>query len=535
MKEPECLSFREIPHTSRLFADYTSDFQRVAQFFPRPPQYVSWLADEAKKLAGYDSQRRQSVADILEEQNKSWGASPETLKNISRLRSGANAVVTGQQVIFLGGPLYSLFKALTAIRIASQASRDGNSCVPIFWLATEDHDFEEIRNASLRAANGDQKVFSLPAAISDAAPINTVRLSAEVTPIVQEAASFLGGSEAAQWMLQSYAAGQTLGSAFAGFLSRIFADYGLVLLDPTHPGLHQLCQPVYRSALEGAEAISNALLRRDQELDAAGYHSQVKVTTTLLFALRDGRRVPVRRSNGRFTIEEEKFSPPEMLRKLETHPQDFSPNVLLRPVVQDFLLPTLAYIGGPSEVAYFAQAAVVYEKLLGRVTPILPRMSATLCDARAQRLLQRYQVSLSDVFRGPEALRELLASRGLPPDLDSSLTQAEESLEKSLAAVTAALVRLDPTLGDAAQHAASKMRHQLEQLRGRAARARLRRHEDLVRHAAQLSAALYPNQGLQEREIAGVSFLAQFGRELLARLYDAIPSTCAGHQIINIG
>jgi bacillithiol biosynthesis cysteine-adding enzyme BshC len=535
MNEPECLPFSAIPHISRLFADYTSDFQRVAPFFPRPPQYASWLADEAKKLATFDPKRRQSVADILEKQNQSWGASPETLKNISRLRSGANAVVTGQQVIFLGGPLYSLFKALTAIKIAAQASRDGHDSVPIFWLATEDHDFEEVRNTTLRSAKGELRTFSLPPTISEAAPVTAIRLGAEVTPIVQEAASLLGAGQAAQWLQQSYAAGQTLGSAFARFFSRIFADHGLILLDPTHPVLHQLCQPIYRSALEGSEAISDALLRRNQELEAAGYHAQVKVTTTLLFALRDGRRVPVKRSNGRFTVEEEKFSPPELLQKLSAHPEDFSPNVLLRPVVQDFLLPTLAYIGGPSEIAYFAQAGIVYEKLLGRVTPILPRLSATLSDARAQRLLQRYQVSLSEVFRGPDHLRELLAARGLPADLDASLAQAEENLEKSLAAVTEALVRLDPTLGDAAQHAGSKMRYQLEQLRGRAARARLRRHEELARHAGQLSAALYPNQDLQERGIAGVSFMAQFGRELLTRLYDAIPSTCAGHQIINIG
>src|SRR5262249_44518192 len=152
------------------------------------------------------------------------------------------------------------------------------------------------------------------------------------------------------------------------------------------PELHRIAEPIYRAAIERAEELDDTLLARGKELESAGYHQQVKVTpsSSLLFALRDGARIPIhRRANGkenRFTIGNEELSQHELQAQISSAPQNFSPNVLLRPVVQDYLLPTLTYTGGSAEVAYFAQGAVVYERLLGRVTPIVPRFSATIVE-----------------------------------------------------------------------------------------------------------------------------------------------------------
>ena len=145
-----------------------------------------------------------------------------------------------------------------------------------------------------------------------------------------------------------------------------------------------------------------------------------------------------------------------MLARIASSPENFSPNVLLRPVVQDYLLPTLAYTGGAAELAYFAQAAVVYETLLGRVTPIVPRFSATIVDSKARTLLDRYDLNLPDLFYGPEALRERLAEHALPGELQRSFDQANTSLQSSLAAIRDSLSRLDKTLVDAAENAESK-------------------------------------------------------------------------------
>jgi uncharacterized protein YllA (UPF0747 family) len=203
-------------------------------------------------------------------------------------------------------------------------------------------------------------------------------------------------------------------------------------------------------------------------------------------------------------------------------------------VVQDYLLPTLVYTGGAAEVAYFAQAGVVYEKLLGRVTPILPRFSATLVEAKAERILKRYQLGLPEVLLGPEKVRETIAARCLPPDLQVRFSEAYASAEQSMSALRESIGKLDSTLIEAADRARMRMWHQVNRLQGRASRAELLRNEAITRHADALSHALFPHKALQEREVAGVSFVARYGRELLARLYETINPDCHDHQVIEV-
>ncbi len=534
----ECLPFSQIPHTTRLFADFLSGHSKVLQFYPRSAYFNQWFKDEASGLH-YDAERRQRVSSILERQNQSWGASGKTLENIGRLRAGAAAVVTGQQVGLFGGPLFSVLKALTAIKLAEQATRSGTDCVPIFWLATEDHDLAEANDVSLPGSDYSLQKLTAPTQGSTNAPVGTVRFGPEIESVVEAAMGLLGPSEASEFLREAYRPGETFGSAFARLFARLFADWGVILLDAADAEFHQIAEPIYRAAIERAEELDEALLSRGKMLEAAGYHQQVKVTpsSTLLFALRNGARVPVhRRLNGNgstdFLIEEERISQVELLSRISSSPQDFSANVLLRPVIQDYLLPTVAYTGGSAEVAYFAQVAVVYEALLGRVTPVVPRFSATVVEAKPKGLLERYGLRVPDLFQGPEALREQMATRTLPKELQSAFDHAEGSLEKSLATIREALARLDSTLVDSATNAASKMQHQLTQLRAKAARAELRQTEVLGRHADLLCNSLYPNKTLQEREIAGIHFIARHGREFLSGLYDAIHPDCLDHQVI---
>jgi bacillithiol biosynthesis cysteine-adding enzyme BshC len=536
----ECFPFSQIPHTTRLFTDFLSDYPKVQRFYPRSSYFTQWFKDEVLRL-GYASERRQRVSLILERQNQSWGASRTALQNIARLRAGASAVVTGQQVGLFGGPLYSIFKALTAVKLAAQATQAGVDCVPIFWLATEDHDLAEVNQVSIPASDGVlQKLTATTVGLSDA-PVGAVRFGPEIDAVVESAGGFLGEAEIAGLLREAYRPGETFGTAFARLLTRIFADWGVILLDASDPEFHQIAQPIYQAAIERAAELDEALFARGRELEAAGYHQQVKVTpsSTLLFTLQNGARVPVHREvNGSggtdFLIEKDRVPQAEMLSRIASAPQDFSGNALLRPVIQDYLLPTLAYTGGSAEVAYFAQAAVVYEKLLGRVTPIIPRFSATLAEAKPKGLLERYGLRLPDLFHGPESLREHMAARTLPRELQSAFDQAEASLEQSLAAIRDGLARLDSTLVDSATNAASKMQHQLSQLRSRAARAELRQTEVLSRHAELLCNSLYPNKTLQEREIAGIYFVARLGVEFLRGLYDTIHTDCLDHQMISM-
>ena len=531
---PDCISFNAIPHTTRIFSDFLSYSPGVRPFFPHPPE-AAHVASLAKSLPR-DLKRQARVAAALEKQNRVWGASAATLRNLQRLRDGAFAVVTGQQVGLFGGPLLSLFKAASVLALAKQVEAMGVDCVPVFWMASEDHDLDEVNQALLLTHDFQLAPFTVKTSGADGSPVAHIRFAEGTNAMVAEAAKLLGESLAADILRETYAEGETFSNAFARLNTRIFGDHGLILLDPADPELHRIAAPLFVDALHRSDELDRAVLQRNKELRDRGYHEQVKVTqqSTPLFALVDGARVPVHRSNGGFSLGGQRFSGEELERRVAAEPENFNANVLLRPVLQDYWLPTLAYIGGPAEIAYFAQAAVVYQKLLGRITPILPRMSATLIEPRIQRLLSKYQVELPELFHGECELRDCIAARALPAGLKQDFEQARQAVAESTQRVSASLQKLDPTLVEAAGRAASKMRYQVDRLEKRAAHAELRRSEILARHAAQIENALYPRKVLQEREISGLYFLTAYGPELIERLIELAQARCPEHKVLGL-
>jgi bacillithiol synthase len=540
----QCLPFTQIPHTTRLFTDFLAYSSSVQPFYPHSPHFSEWSKEQASVLQ-YDPSRRERVSTILERQNKSWDASPRTLANLSRLRAGAVAIVTGQQVGLFGGQMFAIYKALTAVKLADEATAAGIDAVPVFWLATSDHDLAEVNHVSIPGSDGLLRTLTTSSHGVPGAPVSNVRLGEEILPVVEEAASLLGDSEATQFLRASYRPGETLGTAFARFYAQLFAQWGVILLDASDTELHRVAAPMYRAAIERVEDLDAALLARGDALEKAGYYQQVKVTpsSVLLFALRDGARTAIHRREGSNNAGEfvvgsepgaEKISSAQLLDRIAATPENFSPNVLLRPVVQDYLLPTLAYTGGAAEAAYFAQAGAVYEKISGRVTPIVPRFSATVVEPKVQRWLGQYSIAVRDAFDGPEALRQTLAARTLPAGLQAAFERANRSVDESFSGLQEALAKLDPTLVEASQTGASKVRYQLDRLRERAMAAELRRSEVVSRHAAALSQALYPENALQERGVAGVYFVARHGTELLRSIYDTMRTDCHDHQILEL-
>jgi len=527
--ETECLPFSSIPHTSRLFEDYLHNFDNVKRFYARPPLGQDWWADETKKI-NYPVERRRAVAEVLERQNREFGAGAITLADIDRFREGAPAVVTGQQVGLFGGPTFCILKALTAVIMARKAG-----AVPMFWLATEDHDLQEINTVNLAAGDHLQK-FTVNVPHREGAPVGDIAFTDEIAAAVVQVEALFGKSEISELLAASYRKGETFGTAFARFYTKVFSEMGVVFLNPLDKELHHIALSVLQTALEKSEELNQALIVRNKELEAAGYHAQVKVTPshTLCFYFEDGARTPVRHQDGEFFIGERKLAAADLLNEAERCPEKFSANVLLRPLMQDYLLPTLCYIGGPAEVAYFAQIEVVYRKLAGRVTPIVPRIFATLIEPRIAKLLDRYQLSLPDLFNTPEKARELVASRALPDSILKSFDLAAEHVEKALALIQGPLEKLDKTLIDAAENAGSKIRYQLQGIRDKAARAEARKNTEVLRHADELITALYPNKELQEREIGGAYFLLKYGKSVLDQVKAAVRTGCGDHQVIRI-
>ncbi|MCU1303497.1 MAG: hypothetical protein JWQ87_3781 [Candidatus Sulfotelmatobacter sp.] len=541
----QCLPFTQIPHTTRLFTDFLSYSPSVRPFYPHSPHFSEWCKEQASALR-YDPARREQVSAILERQNTKWGAGAQTLANIQRLRRGAAAVVTGQQVALFGGPMFSIYKALTAVKLAEEATAAGIDAVPVFWLATYDHDLAEVNHVSLPDSQGRLVTLVTDSHSVAGAPVSNVRLGEEILPVVEEAASLLGDSEVTTFLRESYRPGESLGTAFARLFTFLFSSWGVILLDASDAELHRVAEPVYRAAIERAEDLGNALLSRGHAIEKAGYDQQVKVTesSVLLFTLHDGARTAIHRrvdasdQSAHFIIGEkagaEKLSSAELLARVAATPENFSPNVLLRPVVQDYLLPTLAYAGGAAETAYFAQAGAVYEILLGRVTPIVPRFSATLVEPKVQRWLKQYGITVPDAFHGPAVLRRKLASHTLPEGVQQAFDRAQQSIQESLAHLRGALEKLDPTLVGASETAGSKMNYQLDRLRQLATAAELRRSEVITRHAEGASNVLYPGGALQERGLAAIYFLARHGTELLRSVYDIMQTDCHDHQILEL-
>lgn len=538
--------YTRVPKSSKLLLDYLYHFERLSTFYSRSPFDPAGLQALAEQISIAPAGRR-AMAEILERQNRRWGCDAETLENIQRLSEpGTVAVVTGQQAGLFSGPAFTLYKALTAVRLAEFYSAQGLKAVPVFWLATEDHDLEEV--AQTAVLDEDYHLEAFRESGERPAPqsyVGDVRLTPAIAQALKSLEDLLPPSDARTRLLedlrQSYQPGELWGESFARFMTRLFSRWGVILLGPLDEGVHALSLSVYDRALRQAADLRQKLLARTSALVQAGYHAQVHVgeDSTLLFLSRQGSRAPLHQRDGQFfTDESEQVAEKDLRKTLQDRPRDFSANVLLRPVVQDFLLPTVAYVAGPSELAYFAQSQVLYESL-GRPMPsIFPRAGFTLVDRRVARWLEKYKLSVEDVWQGREHLNRKIAAEGFASGgaagWSERYDQSEQDLARLLARLRDDVEVLDPTLLDSLKNVEEKMRYQMERLRGKISRAALQRSNLLARHEEALLRYLAPRKDLQEREVGGIYFLGRFGYGLLDRLRAEIQTASSDHQVFEL-
>ncbi len=529
----ECYPISILPHSSRLFLDYAEQREPLLPFFHSSPYSTGWMLHRTP----ISSSVREAIAGILETQSREFGAGENVFANIAALRRGANAVVTGQQVTLLGGPLYTLLKAATAIRKAHDARAAGHPHVPIFWLATEDHDLDEADHVTFPSRHELHRLkLKMPEGAP--APVGGLTLTEDIQRVLDEAAGLLEPGAIVESLQELYKPGVTFALAFARFISQVFAEHGLIVLDASSRECHALGAEVLRKAITSADELHAALLERDKLLAERGYHSQVLVTAQsgLLFLLdsESGARLPLKRSaNGGWLAGKKAYSEVELLEILENEPERLSPNALLRPVFQDAILPTSAYVGGPAEIAYFAQSEVLYEGILGRTTPVLPRLSATLIEPAVAEVLAQHELSLTDVISlRPEELAVRLGARAMPVENKRKLAAAGNALDAELEGLTAYMRSLDEGLGRSAEVAASKMRYQMNRLRRLSANYQLQREASLRRHADALALALFPDGHLQERLVGAAWFLSRYGNGLASVLVEHAAQECPGHKVI---
>jgi bacillithiol biosynthesis cysteine-adding enzyme BshC len=331
---------------------------------------------------------------------------------------------------------------------------------------------------------------------------------------------------------ETYRDGSTMGKSFGELLRRLLAQFDILYVDPMLPAFRELAAPALRSAVEAAPELSAGLLQRNHELADAGYHAQVHVEdhTSLVFLLENGKRLNLRRAGNEYVHNSRRFTAAELMDRAAS----LSPNAILRPVIQDSMLPTVTYIGGPAEIAYFAQSQVLYRTLLGRMPVALPRTGYTILDAHAAKLMDRYSLELTDFFHGETALKERLASRLVPAALSETVRATTATVESAVTRLRTELAAFDTTLVKALDRSARKINFQIEKMERKTAREAMRRDARAAADAASLCGLIYPERHLQERLYSILPFLAAHGLDLPNYLYDSIELECTDHRVMVI-
>lgn len=538
---PLGLDVRELGWIRPLVGTYAFDFETVAPLYAgNPARPQAWRDAIARRHAS--SLSTAAIAGIVAAQQAARDAPPAAREAAARLADPRTvAVVTGQQAGAFGGPLYTLLKAVTAIQLARRVSAEhATPVVPVFWVDAEDHDWEEVRSATVLDAEFQPREIRLPDPEgAGEQPVAALTLDGRVAATLDALAEALPPTDFSAMVMDALRAawhpGANMAIAFARWIEGLLGPYGLVVFEAADPAAKALARPVFLRELREPGRTSALAIEAGQQLAARGHQPQVvpHADSLALFHLDGGRRA-IRRHGDRFLIGETEVTAEALVREAEAAPGSFSPNVLLRPIVQDTLFPTICYVAGPSELAYLGQLGGVYAHF-GLPMPLMyPRGSATLVDAPAARFLARYEFPLSDLRPQDEsALNRLLESQ-LPPEVEQSLKDADETIRASLQRVVDALPALDPTLAGAARTTVSKMEHDLRALHGKVIQASKRRHETLRRQFTRAQSQIFPLGHPQERTLAVAFFLNRYGPALVDRLLEELPLEMGRHWLVTI-
>jgi bacillithiol biosynthesis cysteine-adding enzyme BshC len=520
---PSCLKHTQIPGTSRLFADYLYHFDRLKGYFDWNPLEPASFQQAAGQIR-YPPDRREAMVQALARQN------PGVTAIDVLARPDSVAVVTGQQVGLFSGPAYTVYKAITAVRLAQRLTKQGLPAAAIFWLATEDHDLDEVDHAWVFQSKTAAPVKIQARLKATGGPVGATTF--EDLPIGQLQRALEGfpyADDVVAMVKKAYAGGATLGAGFTALLKEILRDLGLLFLDPLDPAIRQIAAPFLATAAEKAPELVQRLQERSAQLEAAEYHAQVHVDrdSALVFLLDEGRRLAFKLQEGRFVNKQASYS----LQDLQARSAEISPNALLRPVMQDFLLPTVAYVGGPAEIAYLAQSQVLYHELLGRMPVIVPRNSFTLLDHHAAKSMARYHLQVQDLLQHEESVRDRISQQLIPPSLDETFSAVSKTIDAELSRLSAEVAAFDVTLKAALDKSGAKIRYQMNKVARKTKREALRRDGQTSEEAQYLINTIYPHRHLQERLYSILPFLAEHGMDLIGNLLSAAKLDCPDHMV----
>lgn len=542
--QADSLPFAEIPGQSKLFVQYQSDPASLRKYYPNVVESHTEIADRIPEVLANYKADRQFLCDALEETNKKFGATQKTLENIKLLRDDETvAVVTGQQAGLFSGPLYTIYKALSAVRMAECLRGRGLKAVPVFWVATEDHDFEEVSNAFILNKNGGvMELRNEPKRCYTNLPVGYIKLDDSIDETIDEMfrgmASTEFTSELKSLITESWKSGDYFGDGFGVLLTKLLGKYGLIVLCPLNNALKKLAAPVYVEAIKRSAEIVEALQVRSRELEADGYTAQVLIGDDyfpLFWQARDDTRNSLKKSKeGTFRTKDgtREFTLHELAEIAASEPYRFSPSVVLRSVVQDYILPTVCYFGGGAEISYFAQSGEVYRILDRPVTPILHRQSFSFVETKHAKTLDRYDLELVDLFHGIEAILPGIVEKHLNSNTAALFADVEEKINTQLHRLDEDLSNIDTSLVENLAKRRRKILYHIAALRNKFRHVQLRKDETINRQVETMFASLMPNGALQERSINVAYFLNRYGLNFIDWIYRASDLDDKGHRVI---
>ncbi len=537
---PLGIDVRTLEWMRPLLGDYAFNFHRLRELYSGDPASPQAWEDAISRSQAQP--RNPAIAGIIAAQQDHRGAPPKAREAAARLADPRAVVIaTGQQAGVFGGPLFTLLKAVTAIQLAAKVSADhGVPAVPVFWVDAEDHDWEEIRSCTVLDAEFQPKTITLPDLEgAGELPVARLVLDERIARSIDELIAALPGTDftghVSDGIRAAYRPGAGMAEAFSTWIETVLGPYGLVVFEAADPAAKPLAAPVFARELEAPGQTAALAAAGGEKLLALGHQPQVVTQpgSIALFHL-SGARQPIRRDGDGYVVGDTKVALASLVEEARTNPGRFSPNVLLRPLVQDTLFPTICYVSGPSELAYLGQLRDVYNHFGIPMPLIYPRATATLIDGAAARFLSKHHVPLDDLrARDESGLNRLLQSQ-LPPEIEHSIKNAEDALRSALQGVIDAMPALDPTLTGAAKTTLSKMEHDLKSLQSKVIQAAKRRDETLRRQFTRAQAQIFPLGHPQERTLTLVYFVNRYGPGLVDTLLRTLPLELGRHWVVTL-
>lgn len=528
-------------HLPPLVDDYFYDHGKVREFYNGDFRDLAALERQTERVRSRPI-AREDLAAVLAEQNRSYGCGPETLSAIGKIvRDRACAVVTGQQVGLFSGPLYTIYKALTAVKLSDDLNRRGlGSFVPVFWLASDDHDLAEIDHIALMDKDNRLREIRCPMSSQESkVPVSNIPLPREIGECLEQLRDLTLDTEFKADILgplsEAYEPGRSYVEAFGRWMTRLFGSRGLILIDAGHPRLKEMGRDVfYREIAEGSPSTRQAVAA-SARLRLAGYEAQIPLHEGILnLFYMERERHAIQWKEGAFDIKGlPSLNSKEALLKLaKEKPFLFSPNVLLRPLYQDAILPTVAYVAGPSEIAYFGQMKGVYETFGLPMPVIYPRKSVTIVEKKIDHVLKKYHLKIPDLWRNAAGTIGDITKEDIPDSVGKALLLVRDGLERDTASLKAEILAFDSGLAESIDLAKGKMNQQLNFLEKKVRQAATKRNEIAVQQLHKAVDNLFPNQRLQERVFNIVPYLIKYGAAFMDQLDQAIDIEVADHQFL---